>query len=54
MTPMSNAKQKPLIDSPPKMNIASNTTKVVIEVLIVRPTVLFTAELITDFLSRFG
>ncbi len=43
MTPMINANMNPLMESPPKMNIASNTIKVVSDVFTVLPKVLLNA-----------
>src|SRR6056297_424826 len=54
ITPISNAKTKPLITSPPKMKIVSNTTNVLRDVLKVRLKVLFNAVFMIWNLSRFG
>ena len=51
---MRSANTNPLMLSPPKMNIAINTIKVVNEVLNVRPRVEFNASLNTDAVSRLG
>jgi hypothetical protein len=45
ITPMIKANIKPLIESPPKTNMANNTIKVVNEVLTVLPKVLLSAVL---------
>lgn len=52
--PTNKAKMNPLIDAPPKMNIANNTTIVDNEVLNVRRNVEFNASLTTCSSSRFG
>ena len=52
--PTNRAKTKPLMDEPPKMKMASNTTKVDNEVLNVRRNVEFNAEFVVSIISRFG
>ena len=54
MIPTNKAKMNPLIDAPPKMNIANNTTMVDNEVLNVRRSVEFNASFTTCSSSRFG
>src|SRR5690606_18600657 len=54
ITPIINANTKPRIDSPPKINMAKRTKKVVMEVLIVRDSVLFNARLITPATFLLG
>ena len=46
MIPTNKAKMNPLIEAPPKMNIANNTTMVDNEVLNVRRNVEFNASLL--------
>ena len=52
-TPRSKAKVNPLITSPPKRNITSNTKNVLSDVLNVRLRVLLSAILMISVLSRF-
>ena len=54
MIPTNKAKMNPLIDAPPKMTIANNTTMVDNEVLNVRRNVEFNASFTTCSSSRFG
>ena len=53
-TPTNRAKMKPRMVSPPKMKMASNTTKVEPEVLNERVNVLFTALFMFTFHEDFG
>ncbi len=52
--PNRSANMKPLMTSPPKMNMASNTTNVVPVVLTVRASVELTALLMLSFSLRLG
>ena len=53
-TPTNMAKMKPRMVSPPKMKMASNTTKVEPEVLNERVKVLFTALTMFSFQEALG
>ena len=52
ITPMINANIKPLMDSPPKINIADKTINVVNDVFKVLLSVLFKAELTVLWFSQ--
>lgn len=54
ITPRIIANEKLRMLSPPKMKIASNTTNVLNDVLIVRASVVFKESLNNVYLSRFG
>ncbi len=54
MIPINKAKTNPLMEVPPKIKIASNTTNVDSEVLKVRRSVEFKAAFVFALSSRFG
>lgn len=54
ITPRIIANEKLRMLSPPKMKIASNTTNVLNDVLIVRASVVFKESLNNVYLSRLG